>query len=1085
MMEKNRCIHGLSPCVQKMLRLMTLTVLMMFIFNVGVMASGNTVTGVQQNSISGKVIDESGETLPGVTVLLKGTTNGTVTNIDGLFTLSGVKEGDVLQFSFVGMKSQEITIASQTSIDVTMMQETVGMEEVVVVGFGTQKKVNLTGAVGVVDNEKLEARPVQNASQMLQGLVSGLNISQTGGSLEDSPTINIRGTATIGQGSTGSPLVLIDGMEGDINAINPQDIESISVLKDAAASSIYGSRAPFGVILVTTKKGAEGKMVINYNNNFRWSSPINVPDMMDSYTFATFFNDANINGGGGAFFDEERMQRILNYQNGLTRDEIIQNPDNPQYWADGYGYGQANNDWYDVIYKDYSFSQEHNMSISGGNKAIKYYASGNFLDQSGLMEFNTDKFKRYTTTVKVSAQLTDWAKATVSNRFIREDFGRPASLTNDLFADLARQGWPVVPVYDPNGYLYSSPSPALGLSDRGRDKSQKDWLYQQAQLVLEPVKDWIITGELNYRTQNDFRSWDLQKTYNHDVDGNPVLYSSSSLVHEQAFRENYVNSNLFTEYTKEVGEGHNFKVLVGFQSEVLKRRAISAERNGIMVPSLPTLNTTSGTDANGEVTAPLVSGDYNHWSTQGFFGRINYNYKERYLIEGNLRYDGTSRFRSDRRWNWFPSVSAGWNIAREPFWEDMQDIIGTMKLRGSYGELGNQNTSNWYPTYVTMPVGTSNGGWLVNGVQPNTASAPGLVSQSLTWERVKSWDVGLDMSFISGKLSTSFDYYTRYTNDMVGPAPELPVILGNNVPSVNNTDLKTYGFELEATWKDRLKNGLGYSVQVLLSDAQTVIEKYPNPTGNLDTYVEGRKLGEIWGYETIDIARNEGDMEAHLATLPNGGQDALGSQWEQGDIMYRDLNDDGKIDNGANTINEHGDIKVIGNSTARFPFSVDLAADWKGFDIRAFFQGVLKSDYYINSYYFWGAWDWGIWWSSGLTQHEDYFRADADHPLGQNLDAYYPRPLFNGKNHQSQTGYLQDASYIRLKNLQFGYTIPERWANSIGIEKLRVYVSGENIWTGTKMTKIFDPETVFNPDRWTGTNYPLNRTISLGVSVNL
>jgi hypothetical protein len=225
-------------------------------------------------------------------------------------------------------------------------------------------------------------------------------------------------------------------------------------------------------------------------------------------------------------------------------------------------------------------------------------------------------------------------------------------------------------------------------------------------------------------------------------------------------------------------------------------------------------------------------------------------------------------------------------------------------------------------------------------------------------------------------------------------------------------------------------------------------------------------------------------MEAHLATLPNGGQDALGSQWEQGDIMYRDLNDDGKIDNGANTINEHGDIKVIGNSTARFPFSVDLAADWKGFDIRAFFQGVLKSDYYINSYYFWGAWDWGIWWSSGLTQHEDYFRADADHPLGQNLDAYYPRPLFNGKNHQSQTGYLQDASYIRLKNL-FGYTIPERWANSIGIEKLRVYVSGENIWTGTKMTKIFDPETVFNPDRWTGTNYPLNRTISLGVSVNL
>ena len=275
------------------------------------------------------------KTLPGVTVLLKGTTNGTVTNIDGEFTLSGVTEGAVLQFSFVGMQSQVITITDQTSVNVTMQQETVGMEEVVVVGFGKQKKVNLTGAVGVVDNEKLEARPVQNASQMLQGLVSGLNISQIGGSLDDKPTINIRGTATIGQGSTGSPLVLIDGMEGDINALNPQDIESISVLKDAAASSIYGSRAPFGVILVTTKKGVEGKTVINYNNNFRWASPINVPDMMDSYTFATFFNDANINGGGGAFFDEERMQRILDYQNGVTRDELIQNPDNPQYWGDG------------------------------------------------------------------------------------------------------------------------------------------------------------------------------------------------------------------------------------------------------------------------------------------------------------------------------------------------------------------------------------------------------------------------------------------------------------------------------------------------------------------------------------------------------------------------------------------------------------------------------------------------------------------------------------------------------------------------------------------------------------------------------
>ncbi len=1052
--------------------------LMLFLFSI--------FTGLalyaQVPNVKGRV-STKGEGLPGATVVVKGTTIGTTTDNNGNYSLSNVPTDAILQFNFVGMDLQEVSVGNKSTIDVVLSESTIGIDEVVVVGFGTQKKVNLTGAVGTVNSEKLEARPVQNATQMLQGLVSGLNITQSGGgSLDSRPSINIRGIATIGQGSTGNPLILIDGMEGDINALNPQDIDNISVLKDAAASSIYGSRAPFGVVLVTTKKGAEGKTVINYNNSFRWGSPIDTPDMMDSYTFATFFNDANVNSGAGPFFNETRMQRIKDYMDGKINTEVIANPYNPLYWSDGYGEGNANNDWYKSLYRDNSFSDEHNLSVSGGNKQLQYYISANYLDQDGLMVFNQDKFKRYTTTVKVQAQLTDWAYVNVSNRFVREDFGKPSTLGGGFYRDLARQGWPMLPLYDPNGFLLSSPSPALGLSDGGRYKSQNDWAYQQGQLVIEPIKGWKTTGELNYRVRNDFSHYDYQKTYNHDVNGNPYLNSTTSLVNEYAFRENYVNTNIYSEYTKEVGDGHNFVALVGFQSELSKYRNLSAQREGITVPSIPVLDATSGTNYKGETVAPVVGGQYQNWATQGFFGRLNYNFKERYLLETNLRYDGTSRFREDKRWNWFPSVSGGWNIAKEEFWKPFEHIASTLKIRASYGELGNQNTSDWYPTYVTMPVGTSNGSWLINGVKPNTSGAPGLVSESLTWERVQSWDLGADMAFFKGKLNASFDYYTRYTLDMVGPAPELPVILGTGVPRINNTDLKTYGFELDLNWKDRLKNGLGYGIRFMVSDAQTEITKYPNPTGSLSTYIQGRKLGEIWGYESIGIAKTQEEMTNHLATLSEGGQNAIGSQWEAGDIMYRDLNGDKKIDWGAWTEDNHGDVKVIGNNTARYPFSLDLNADWKGFDFRAFFQGIMQRDYFQSSYYFWGAYSWGIWWSTGLKQHEDYFRADANHPLGQNLDSYYARPLFSGKNQQTQTRFLQDASYIRLKNLQIGYTLPKSLTKRIDLEKVRIFASGENLWTGTRMTKIFDPETIQGEGH--GDVYPLLRTISLGISVN-
>jgi TonB-linked SusC/RagA family outer membrane protein len=1049
---------------------------------------------IQQQKISGKVTDgTTGEPLPGVSIGIEGSTGGAVTDIEGKYTITLPSTNAVLIFSFIGYNTEKIAVNDKTTIDVGLIPDIKSLQEVVVVGFGSQKKVNLTGSVGIVDSKAIEARPVQNAVQALQGTVPGLNISSgSGGALDQAANFNIRGIATIGKGSTGSPLILIDGIEGDLTAINPQDIDNISVLKDAASSSIYGSRAPFGVILVTTKKGKAGKTVINYNNSFRYSSPVLLPKEMDSYTFAQYFNEANRNSGYGDFFDAAWLQRIKDYQDGKLGNKTT--IPNGTHWAD-YGGANDNIDWYKEVYANWVPSQEHNLSANGGNENITYYVSGNFLGQTGLIKINPDKYQRYTATAKINAKLSKIASIGYNGRFIRTDFNRPATLTNSLSSDLGRQGWPILPLYDPNGYLFSAPSPVLGLRDGGRDKTQSDWYYHQLQLVLEPLKGWRILGDLNYRTNDVFRHWDSQTYYNHDINGVPYAYGNqTSNIHEEATRSNYFNPDLYTEYSKSLGN-HNFKAMVGFQSELYKTRFFSAERNGIADPSIVALNATTGTDASGKIVAPSINGTYGDWSNTGFFGRLNYDYKGRYLLEANLRYDGTSRYQSDLMWNWFPSVSVGWNIANESFWNNLQEYVGMLKIRGSYGALGNQNTTDFYPTYSVMPLKAASGNWLVNEVKPNITSIPGLVSTTLTWEKVRTWDLGLDFGAFKNRLTGTFDYFTRFTDNMVGPAPELPVVFGAKVPVTNNTDLKTYGFELSLGWNDRLHNGLEYSIRVTLADSRTKIINYPNPAGSIDFnswtnptyYRAGEMVGEIWGYQTVGIAKTDQEMLDHLAALPNGGQKAVGSYptLGAGDIMYADLNGDGKIDKGSQTESNHGDLKIIGNNTPRYNFGIDLSSNWKGFDIRAFFQGVMKRDYYQDSYFFWGAWKWGIWWSSGLKDHLDYFRGDANNPLGQNLNSYYPRPEFGyDHNQQPQTKYIQNAAYIRLKNLQIGYTIPFTITKKVGIEKLRVFVSGENLWTFTKMAKMFDPETIDGGWNNSGNVYPLSKVLSFGLNVN-
>ncbi len=1054
----------------------------------------------QQDAVSGIVTDSQGEAIIGASVKVQGGNTGTVTDLDGRFSLS-VSPGTTLEISYIGFKTLTVK-ATSAPMMLTMHPDDQTLNEVVVVGFGTQKKVNLTGAVSVVGSDEFEARPVTSAAQALQGAVPGLQISSSSGTLDSTPSINIRGTGTIGQGSSGDPLILIDGAEGDINTINPQDIESVSVLKDAAASSIYGSRAPFGVILITTKKGKKGKPQVNYNNSFRFGKLIRGKHMMNSVDFASWMNDYTTNGGGSPQFDSDRMAAIEAYHNAtpygkgsrITSDGTILyaiDSSNGSTWNDGYGYGVDDVDWYDVVYKGSTFSQEHNASVSGASDVLNYYASFNYLDNNGFMKLNDETYNRYSANVKLGVQLASWLQMNVNTRFTRTDYRRPANLTSSLYSDMARQGWPTLPLYDRNGYYYSSPSPALGLAEGGKDTTQRDIINQQINFLLEPIKNWKTHIDFTYRVDDTGRHWDSQTLYNHDVNGDPVVYSSGSNVYEGTTKENYFNFQAYSEYSFTLNENHNFQVMGGFQAEQEKQKAYGVQRNGILDPSKSELDLTTGSSYYGEAITPDVSGARNQWQTAGFFGRINYNYAERYLFEANIRYDGTSRFRREDMWKAFPSASLGWNIAREKFFEPINDIVGTLKLRLSYGSLGNQNTDDWYPTYQTVSYTPYSSTWLVNGSQLSVLGTPSLVSSSLTWETVETYNIGLDWGLFNNRLTGSFDFYVRNTKDMVGNAPELPAILGTDVPVTNNTDLRTTGWELTLAWRDQLSNGLAYGVSFNLSDARTKITRYPNnPTNSIDTYIEGRYLNEIWGYETKGLARTDEEMEAHLA---NVDQSSLGSNWAAGDIMYEDLDGDGKISEGSRTLDDHGDLKVIGNSTPRFFFGLDLTASWKGFDFRAFFQGVMKRDYWAGSSwggleYLFGGTNSGVWWATGITAVQDYFRNEDSWSVQNgyrdvNLDAWLPRPVESSKNIQTQSRYLLNAAYMRLKNLQVGYTIPRSITNKWGISNLRVFFSAENLWTLTDMPEQFDPELI-GTSASTNNGYPLSCTFSFGLNVS-
>lgn len=1047
----------------------------------------------QDIQISGVVKDENGETLPGATVAIKGTTQGVITNFDGEFVLSVPGPESVLQVSFVGYAIKEVRVGDRTTFAINMSSAT-DLEEVVVVGFGTQKRANATGAVNTIDAEVLEARPISNVASGLQGAMAGLNISNDmGGAPGQEMNINIRGIGTIDEGSNSSPLVLIDGMEGSLSSVNPNDIESISILKDAASAAIFGSRAPFGVVLITTKSGSK-KTQVNYFSNVRLSKPINIPEPVDSYTYALMINDAFINSGGGAQFGQSQLNKLKAFQNGEFEFGTEKHPTNNEWLGGQQAFGNTN--WYDVHLKNVVTSHEHNLNFSGGKESISYYFSANYLKENGVFTYADDFYSRLSINGKVNIDLRDNLTFNWSTRLVNSENDKPSALNSLFFHNLGRR-FPTIPVYLPNGeYTPSSLIPSL--VDGGRNIKKEQIVYNQAKLTFEPIKNWKLYADVGSRTESPRESRQFKKLSTTLPDGNSEYFSPlEGVLDKTEVRPNgtflrqpppgvsyyekgnghvdYLSTNVRTDYEL-TSNKHFFKVLLGVQAEYFSTEFTRVASDDILIDDQPFLPSSAGTN-------PLMSEKKGEWSTLGIFSRFNYVYADRYMAEVNFRTDGASRFPTDKRWGYFPSFSVGWNMAQEPFWASLADRgFEMIKFRASYGSLGNQNTSSFYPYYQVINPTVS--GVIMGGSNTTQLPAPEPFTTNLTWEEIVNSGVGLDFAFWRNRFRGSLDWYQRTTKNMVGPAKAVPNIFGAPVPKTNNAELQTKGWEIELTYRDKVGTDFSYDITLMLSDYQSEVTKYDSPDGAIETaddpydkYYVGRKVGDIWGYRVEGIAKSDLEMTEWQNKY---SQTSLGSNWGGGDFMYKDLDNSGSINQGGNTIYDPGDREVIGNSTPRYMYGARLGGKYKFVDFSMFVQGVAKRDYFFNG----SATFFGMaspWQRSLFKEHLDYFRPAGD-PLGANLDPYYARLKTTGENRHVNDYYMQDASYLRLKNLQVGINLPTQNFMSQYIKKARLYFSGENLLTWTNLM-IVDPEAVGGSDYGPGKAYPMYSTYSIGLSV--
>jgi len=993
----------------------------------------------QQKSVTGKVVDSTGGGLPGVSVVIKGTTTGTITDIDGNYSLANVPSNGTLVFSFVGMKTQEIAVASKATINVTLVEDAIGLDEVVAIGYGTQKKVNLTGSIASVSGQEMIKRPVTNAASMLQGNLSGVQITQNSGEPgNEGISIRIRGTGTFS--SAGSdPLVLIDGVQGKLADLNPNNIESISVLKDAASASIYGSRAANGVILVTTKVGKEGKISMDYSGNYGIHTPTKMYDLItNSAEYMELFNEAKINSGFTTGLYTQDM--INSYRNATDRNLY------------------PNTDWLDLVFSP-APTQTHNLSFSGGSKTTKFDVSLGYVNQKGVMK-GVD-YEKYNVRVNLSSMVNDKIKFGGNFAVKKGVKTAPRSGVNDIFLATMSQA----PTYGPyladgsGRYAFkaydfelNNKNPIACIEEKVNRNTDDYAISTQGWLDVQLMKDlkWYTKAAMNLDLSKYYDFRPQIPLYNSRTNAYMTLLDvgGSGLV-VQDDQNVYKNLYSYLSYDKTLGS-HKIFAQAGYSMEDNVSQYLQGYRKNYPSDILRQLDA-------GSPSVQQATGSQYEWAIMSFFGRLDYNFKDRYLLEANLRYDGTSRMAPTTRWGAFPSFSAGWRASEENFMKSLDlSWLNNLKLRGSYGELGNQNIGN-YP-YQAMLNLTSNYSF-DNASLSSGVAQTALSNETIMWETTSILDFGLDLTALKG-LNVTFDWYKKRTSDILRGS-QVTGIVGLNPPTVNNGTMENKGFELSVNYQNNVKSGyftgLNYSAGVNLDHYKNKLVDFgAREISGYYLREEGLEWESYYMIEQIGIFQST----AEIANSPKQFTDAT----VPGDLKYKDANNDGKIDN-----NDRVPIK------GRYPalnYSFNFSANWKGFDLSAQFQGVSNVKYFVNG---WGT----IPFVQGAPPTTDWRNRWTE----SNPSATMPR-IYWGSNSptrisRNSSWFLQDGSYLRLKNLTFGYSLPVKATQKFGIEQLRVYFSGDNLFTFTNYPGL-DPE---RGGSGSAVNYPQNKIFSFGVNV--
>ena len=1049
----------------------------------------------QKRRIKGNVSDAKGEPIVGATISEKGGTGGTITDINGDFTLD-LAPDNAITISYVGFKPQ--TLKPTDGIHVTLDEQAKGLDEVVVIGYGTKKKANLIGAVSTVGAEELKDRPVTNLGQMLQGQVPNLNISFNTGTPGEAATLNIRGKTSIT--NSGAPLVLIDGVEGSIDRINPNDIESVSVLKDAASAAIYGARAGFGVVLITTKNNKDGQAHITYNGRFSFSAPTTKTNFMTvGYDVARLVDEFNTATTGSSYSelnaDDYKMLEERRY-------DVTENPARP--WAvvsqnDGLYHYYGNFDWYNYIFNFAQPTWNHNLSVNGGTEKMNYMISGGMNDHDGLYALSTDKYSTRTLMAKFNAEVTPWLKVFSTASLFKSKYKQAGYDYEDggNVANLAFHAMPwIVPVNPDGTNVYILPNsnnkPADGFAAMLRTGNGFTQVGKTEQTyaigaVLKLMEGLEFTGKITYRNYAKEKlarsaSFVYARKPGQELTANGWPFNNRLKDGRDTY-ENYVY-DFYANFHRTFANVHNVSAVVGTNYERGHYKFVEPSGRDLTSEVLNDLSLSTGEKS--------VKSSQNEFALMGYFARLSYDYAGKYLVEANMRYDGTSRFPRNHRWGFFPSLALGWRISEEAFFEPVRPTISNLKLRASVGSLGNQITDNsakfnnntFYPymRLITLKP-TTNLNYIFDNAQAVYASLGAPTSGSLTWETIVTQNVGLDVGLFNNRLSLVLDVYSRTTKDMLAAARALPAVYGYNAPYENNGELRTNGFELVVGWNDKFNlagKPFYYGVNLTLADSKTKITKFKgNESKVLGQDYEGMEWGEIWGYRIKGIYQS--DQEA----IDRGvDQSFLGTRFtdKAGDLIFDDVDGSTKIDQGKGTLEDHGDLVRIGNAMPRYNYGITVNMAWMGFDFSMFWQGIGKQNVYPggNNMLFWGPY---------ARAYSSFIPEDFPSKVWSknNRNAYFPRPVADLARSFAMSRpndrYLQNLAYCRLKNLTVGYTLPKTLTKKVYLEKVRLYFSGENLFITSKLKSDYiDPEQMMHDTN--GRVYPFSKTFSFGLDVS-